>query len=146
MRTYFAAGLHLQLRAIADCPRGFRSRIAFAASCHSRLSPRFPEVSQTFCDPLSTGSTLVDILGGSDGSFLEGRRGERPLAPRARMPGIGRTPGGTMAVGTEPTPRSHSAVPEVFDPLALFELIARLQSSATVPMIDIRAYAQWLTS
>jgi hypothetical protein len=27
----------------------------------------------------------------------------------------------------------------------LFELIARLQSSATVPMIDIRAYAQWLT-
>jgi hypothetical protein len=28
----------------------------------------------------------------------------------------------------------------------LFELIARLQSSATVPMIDIRAYAKWLTS
>ncbi|MFC4172462.1 DUF6602 domain-containing protein [Microvirga sp. GCM10011540] len=27
----------------------------------------------------------------------------------------------------------------------LFELIARLQSSATVPMIDIRAYARWLT-
>ena len=26
----------------------------------------------------------------------------------------------------------------------LFELIARLQSSATVPMIDIRAYARWL--
>ena len=26
----------------------------------------------------------------------------------------------------------------------LFELIARLQGSATVPMIDIRAYAQWL--
>jgi hypothetical protein len=26
----------------------------------------------------------------------------------------------------------------------LVELIARLQSSATVPMIDIRAYAQWL--
>lgn len=26
----------------------------------------------------------------------------------------------------------------------LFELITRLQSSATVPMIDIRAYAQWL--
>ncbi len=26
----------------------------------------------------------------------------------------------------------------------LFELIARLQVSATVPMIDIRAYAQWL--
>ena len=26
----------------------------------------------------------------------------------------------------------------------LFDLIARLQSSATVPMIDIRAYAQWL--
>jgi hypothetical protein len=28
----------------------------------------------------------------------------------------------------------------------LFELIARLQSSATVPMIDIRAYAQWLAT
>jgi hypothetical protein len=28
----------------------------------------------------------------------------------------------------------------------LFELIARLQSSATVPMIDIRAYAQWLAA
>jgi hypothetical protein len=28
----------------------------------------------------------------------------------------------------------------------LFELIARLQSSATVPMIDIRAYAKWLAS
>lgn len=27
----------------------------------------------------------------------------------------------------------------------LFELIARLQSLATVPMIDIRAYAQWLS-
>jgi hypothetical protein len=27
----------------------------------------------------------------------------------------------------------------------LFELIARLQSGATVPMIDIRAYAKWLT-
>jgi hypothetical protein len=27
----------------------------------------------------------------------------------------------------------------------LFELIARLQNIATVPMIDIRAYAQWLT-
>ncbi len=28
----------------------------------------------------------------------------------------------------------------------LFELIARLQETATVPMIDIRAYANWLTS
>ena len=27
----------------------------------------------------------------------------------------------------------------------LLELIARLQSSATVPMIDVRAYARWLT-
>ncbi len=27
----------------------------------------------------------------------------------------------------------------------LFELVARLQSSATVPMIDIRTYANWLT-
>ncbi|WP_222298421.1 hypothetical protein [Rhizobium leguminosarum] len=26
----------------------------------------------------------------------------------------------------------------------LFELIARLQEKATVPMIDIRAYARWL--
>lgn len=28
----------------------------------------------------------------------------------------------------------------------LLELIARLQSSATVPMIDVRAYAQWLST
>lgn len=28
----------------------------------------------------------------------------------------------------------------------LFDLIARLQASATVPMIDIRAYAQWLAA
>lgn len=28
----------------------------------------------------------------------------------------------------------------------LFELIARLQNTATVPMIDIRAYARWLAS
>ncbi len=28
----------------------------------------------------------------------------------------------------------------------LFELIARLQNSGTVPMIDIRAYAKWLAS
>ena len=28
----------------------------------------------------------------------------------------------------------------------LFELIARLQSTATVPMIDIRAYAKWLAT
>ena len=27
----------------------------------------------------------------------------------------------------------------------LFELIARLQATATVPMIDVRAYARWLT-
>jgi hypothetical protein len=26
----------------------------------------------------------------------------------------------------------------------LFELIARLQTLATVPMIDVRAYARWL--
>jgi hypothetical protein len=26
----------------------------------------------------------------------------------------------------------------------LFELIARLQASATVPMIDMRAHAKWL--
>jgi hypothetical protein len=26
----------------------------------------------------------------------------------------------------------------------LFELIARVQATATVPMIDIRAYAKWL--
>jgi hypothetical protein len=28
----------------------------------------------------------------------------------------------------------------------LFELIARLQASATVPMIDIRAYAKWFSA
>ena len=28
----------------------------------------------------------------------------------------------------------------------LLELIARLQDSATVPMIDVRAYAKWLAS
>jgi hypothetical protein len=27
----------------------------------------------------------------------------------------------------------------------LFELIARLQAMATVPMIDVRAYARWLS-
>jgi len=27
----------------------------------------------------------------------------------------------------------------------LFELIARLQAMATVPMIDVRAYAKWLS-
>jgi hypothetical protein len=39
----------------------------------------------------------------------------------------------------------HAITPEGKPATAfLFELIARLQSSATVPMIDIRAYAQWL--
>lgn len=28
----------------------------------------------------------------------------------------------------------------------LFELIAQLQNSATVPMIDVRAYAAWLVN
>jgi len=28
----------------------------------------------------------------------------------------------------------------------LLELIARLQDSATVPMIDVRAYAKWLAA
>jgi hypothetical protein len=28
----------------------------------------------------------------------------------------------------------------------LFELITRLQNNATVPMIDIRAYAKWLVN
>jgi hypothetical protein len=36
------------------------------------------------------------------------------------------------------TPRGKAAT------AFLFELIARLQSSATVPMIDVRAYAKWL--
>jgi hypothetical protein len=36
------------------------------------------------------------------------------------------------------TPRGEAAT------AFLFELIERLQSSATVPMIDIRAYAKWL--
>ena len=39
----------------------------------------------------------------------------------------------------------HSISPQSKPATAfLFELIARLQSSATVPMIDIRAYAKWL--
>jgi hypothetical protein len=40
---------------------------------------------------------------------------------------------------------SYSFTPESKPATAfLFELIARLQSNATVPMIDIRAYAKWL--
>ncbi|MBB4041632.1 hypothetical protein GGR34_003310 [Microvirga flocculans] len=40
----------------------------------------------------------------------------------------------------------YSFVPEGRPATAfLFELIARLQASATVPMVDIRAYARWLT-
>lgn len=47
---------------------------------------------------------------------------------------------------------SHNVVTNEFDvtmsgkpaTALLFELIARLQSTATVPMIDIRAYAAWL--
>jgi hypothetical protein len=39
----------------------------------------------------------------------------------------------------------HTVAPEGKPATAfLFELIARLQGMATVPMIDIRAYAQWL--
>lgn len=39
----------------------------------------------------------------------------------------------------------YNVVPEGKPATAfLFELIARLQSTATVPMIDIRAYARWL--
>lgn len=41
-------------------------------------------------------------------------------------------------VGIELKPGKISAT------MFLFELIARLQESATVPMIDIRAYARWL--
>lgn len=37
------------------------------------------------------------------------------------------------------TPRQHAAT------AFLFELIASLQAIATVPMIDVRAYAKWLT-
>jgi len=41
----------------------------------------------------------------------------------------------------------HVAAPETKAATAfLFELIARLQTCATVPMIDIRAYAKWLAS
>jgi hypothetical protein len=40
----------------------------------------------------------------------------------------------------------HTIVPHQKPATAfLFELIARLQAVATVPMIDIRAYARWLT-
>ncbi|MFN8658158.1 MAG: DUF6602 domain-containing protein [Candidatus Obscuribacterales bacterium] len=41
--------------------------------------------------------------------------------------------------------KSYELIPENRPATSfLFELIARLQSSATVPMIDIRAYAAWL--
>jgi hypothetical protein len=41
----------------------------------------------------------------------------------------------------------HKITPEGKPATAfLFELIARLQDSATVPMIDIRAYAKWLAT
>ncbi len=41
----------------------------------------------------------------------------------------------------------HTIVPQGKPATAfLLELIARLQSSATVPMIDVRAYARWLTT
>ena len=50
---------------------------------------------------------------------------------------------GTFAFGA--TGR-HTIAPQGKPATAfLFELIARLQSSATVPMIDTRAYARWLT-
>ena len=40
---------------------------------------------------------------------------------------------------------SHTLTPEGKPATSfLFELIARLQNTATVPMIDIRAYAKWL--
>jgi hypothetical protein len=39
----------------------------------------------------------------------------------------------------------YSIVPEGKPPTAfLFELMARLQAMATVPMVDFRAYAAWL--
>jgi hypothetical protein len=42
---------------------------------------------------------------------------------------------------------TYTVVPEGKPATAfLFELIARLQTTATVPMIDIRAYAKWLAS
>ncbi|MGO9229298.1 MAG: DUF6602 domain-containing protein [Bryobacteraceae bacterium] len=42
---------------------------------------------------------------------------------------------------------TYSVAPEGKPATAfLFELIARLQSTATVPMIDIRAYAKWLAN
>lgn len=42
----------------------------------------------------------------------------------------------------------QAVFPQISKPATafLFELIARLQASATVPMIDIRAYANWLAS
>jgi hypothetical protein len=41
----------------------------------------------------------------------------------------------------------HAFIPEGKPATAfLFELIALLQGSATVPMIDIRAYAKWLAN
>jgi hypothetical protein len=40
----------------------------------------------------------------------------------------------------------HNVVPRGKPATAfLFELIARLQDLATVPMIDVRAYAKWLS-
>jgi hypothetical protein len=43
------------------------------------------------------------------------------------------------------TGQSYSLVPEKKAATSfLLELIARLQELATVPMIDIRAYARWL--
>lgn len=44
------------------------------------------------------------------------------------------------------TPDRYAITPQSKPATAfLFELIAKLQNTATVPMIDIRAYARWLS-
>ena len=48
---------------------------------------------------------------------------------------FGRQPAGGYGIAREGKPATAF----------LFELIARLQTAATVPMIDVRAYAEWLT-
>lgn len=74
------------------------------------------------------GSSLRDALGGGD---PEGRLDLGCVAARGIF---SRDGNGSYLLTPQPKPATAF----------LFELIARLQASATVPMIDVRAYAQWL--
>ena len=127
----------------ADLVRYAQKKIASVRRLH-RTSLPIPHAGGTYPPKL-----LPHIFGG----ILTFESDWTPALDQPLLDALGGEPEGRLDIGCVAAHGMFGCADSechVISPLAkpatafLFELIALLQSSATVPMIDIRAYARWL--